>query len=346
MLTITVNLEELSFYFNTVNFWSRIDNRMTCFVDNHQSHETELDKPKENMQPERRDDKPNEVHRAKRHKTSTFSIPATKQNVTYDRPQVPPRVNADAYQDGQYIATCEPSANFPSQERYQATPTNSSSRQFVHPTPLSMTVTSAYPTVQSRSSLQPLSLPELEPARDMGNVPEMNTFQGDFISAIDKAFFSAKVTLNPNEYMGASWVQNETSNLTVLNPVNVQEHNSENNTTMGFPGNGNYPVSYDNSVPLNVYSNAHSMPSNPRQQEIPYISPTKDDFGYIPSITNMYSRYNAPNYLYDPIRSVVQSGGTDVMPFNGLLNSPSSSFGMDVITPHDAQMNRLGIGAV
>lgn len=319
---------------------------MICFVDKHQSHETEMDKPKENMQPEHTDDKPNEGHRAKRQKTSTVFIPATKQNVTYDRPQVPPRVNADSYQDGQYIATCEPSATFLSQDRYQTAATNSSSRQFVHPTSLSMTATSAYPTGQSRCSLQPLSLPELEPVRDMGNVPEMNTFQGDFISAIDKAFFSAKVTLNTDEYMGASWVQNETSNLTVLNPVNVQEHNSENNVTMGFPGNGNYPVSYDSNVPLNVYSNAHSMPSNPRQQEIHYISPTKDDFGYVPSITNMYSRYNTPNYLYDPIRSVVQSGGADVMPFNGLLNSPSSSFGMDVIASHDAQMNRLGIGAV
>ena len=299
------------------------------------------------MQPDRRQERSKETHRAKRQKTSTGFVPTAKDIVAHDKQKPKPRAHANIYAgEGQYIATCAPSATISTQEMYQTASVNSPSRQFAHPTSLSVPVTTPYPPLQSRPNLQPLPMADLEPPREMGNAPEMNTFQGDFISAIDKAFFTSKVTLNPDEYMGASWVQNETSNLAVLNPVNVQEHNPVHNGAMNYPGNGNYPVTYDNSMPLNVYSNAQTMPSTPRPQEIPYISPTKDDFGYVPSITNMYPRYNAPNYLYDPMRNAMQPGVSDVMAFNGLLNAPASSFGMDGVASHDVQLNRLGIGAV
>lgn len=312
--------------------------------------ETKLDKPKENMLPARRQEKSKETPRAKRQKSTGGMLPIAKASVANDKifqQQIKPRIHANVFPvAGQYTATCAPSVTLPSQELYQTAPLNNPTRQFVHPTSLSVPVTTQFPPLQSRPSLQPSPMADLEPPHDMATGPEINTFQGDFISAIDKAFFSSKVTLNPDEYMGATWVQNETSNLTVLNPVNVQEPNPVHNGAMNFPGNGNYSVTYNNNVPLNVYSNSHSMPTNPRAPEMPYISPTKDDFGYIPSLTNVYPRYNAPNYHYNPMRNAAQPGGSDVMAFNGLLSAPASSFGMDGMPSHDVQLNRLGIGAV
>lgn len=316
------------------------------------SIESELDKPKENMQPERRQDKPKEPSRAKRQKTTTGFLPAAKQNIGKDKTsqQQFKKVHANVCpEDRHYITTSAPSVTFPSVEIYQTAPLNTQPRQMMHPTtPLNDPIpTSFTPLQQCRSSLQPLPMADLEPSREAANVPEINSFQGDFISAIDKAFFSSRVTLNADDYMGASWIQNDASNLTVLNPVNIQEHNHVNNGTMNYPGNGNYPVSYDNNMPaLNVYPNAQTMATNPRPQDISYITPTKDDFGYVPSITNVYPRYNTPNYLYDPMRNAVQPNGSDIMGFNGLLNAPASSFGMDGIPVHDVQLNRLGIGTV
>jgi len=42
----------------------------------------------------------------------------------------------------------------------------------------------------------------------------------------------------------------------------------------------------------------------------------------------------------------VQPNGNDGMSFNGLLNTPAGSFGIDSLPVHDIQLNRLGIGAV
>ncbi|KAL9979712.1 hypothetical protein ACROYT_G017414 [Oculina patagonica] len=316
------------------------------------SIERELDKPKENMQPERRQDKPKETSRVRKQKIATVGFfQATKQNIGKDKTshQQFKKAHANVYQEDKlYITTSAPSVTYPSDEIYQTAPLNNQPRQMVHTTPLNAPMPMSFaPLQQCRSSLQPIPVTDLEPPHEAGNVPEINAFQGDFINAIDKSFLSSRVTLNPDEYMGAPWVQNEPANLTVLNPVSIQEHNPVNNGAMNFPGNGNYPVSYDNNVPaLNVYSNAQTMASTPRPPDIPYISPTKDDFGYVPSITNIYPRYNAPNYLYDPMRNAVQPNGSDVMGFNGLLNTPASSFGMDGIPVHDIQLNRLGIGAV
>ena len=304
------------------------------------------------MQPERRQDKPKQASRVRKQKISTVGyFPATKQTNGKDKTsqQQFKKGHANAYPDDkQYNGTSTQSVTYPSEEIYQAAPLDNQSRQMVHPTPLNAPIPMSFsPLQQCRSSLQSLPMADLEPPREAANAPEINAFQGDFINAIDKTFLSTRVALNPDEYMGAPWVQNEPANLTVLNPVSLQEHNPVNNGAMNFPGNGNYPVSYDNNVSaLNVYSNAQTMASTPRQPDIPYISPTKDDFGFVPSITNMYPRYNTPNYLYDPMRNAVQPNGSDVMGFNGLLNTPASSFGMDGIPVHDIQLNRLGIGAV
>lgn len=304
------------------------------------------------MQPERHLDKPKETYRTKKQKTATAGLfPAAKQNITKDKTsqQHFKKAHANIHPEvKQFNATSEPSVTYSSEEIYQTAQLNNQPRQMVHPTPLNAPIPVSFaPLQQCRSSHQPLPMADLEPPQEATNAPEINSFQGDFINAIDKTFLNSRVTLNPEEYMGAPWVQNDTANLTVLNPVSIQEHNPVNNGVLNFPGNGNYPVSYDNNMPaLNVYSNAQTMPSAPRQQEIPFISPTKDDFGYVPSITNIYSRYNTPNYVYDPMRNAVQPSGSDVMGFNGLLNVPASSFGMDGIPVHDIQLNRLGIGAV
>jgi len=317
------------------------------------SVESELDKPKENMQPEHWQDKSKDTSRVKKQKNALVGfIPATKQTMGKDKisQQQFKKVHANVYQqeEKEHNATCTPSATFPSEEIYQPAPINNQPRQLGHPTPLNAPIPMSFaPLQQCRSGIQTLPMADLEPPRDAANAPEINAFQGDFINAIDKTFLSSRINLNPDDYMGASWAQNEASNLTVLNPVNIHEHNSVNNGAMNFLGNGNYPVSYDNGVPaLNVYSSAQTMASTPRQQEIPYISPTKDDFGYVPSITNIYSRYNTPNYVYDPMRNAVQPNGNDSMSFNGLLNTPGSSFGIDSLPVHDIQLNRLGIGAV
>lgn len=316
------------------------------------SIESELDKPKENMQPVRRQVEHKETPRTKRERKTASLLNTQKEIVTNNKisqQQLKPRVHANVYPaDGQYITTCAPNATIPSQELCQTAPLSTPSRQFVHTTSLSAPVNAPYSPMQSRASPHPLPMSDLEPVRDLpANVPEMNTFQGDFITAIDKAFFSSKITLNLDDYVGASWVQNETPNLTVLNTVNIQENNPmHGNGTMNFPGNGNYPVSYDSNAHPSVYSNSQSTLTNPRPQEIPYVSPNKEDFGYVQTLTNVYPRYNAPNYLYDPMRNVVQPGGSDVMAFNGLLNAPVSSYGMDGMASHDVQLNRLGVGAV
>ena len=316
------------------------------------SNETELDKPKENMQPERQQEKPKETPRPKRQKIVPGFLPTAKEFVTNDKiPQqhIKPRVHANFYPpEGQYTTTCAPSATLSNQQLSQTAPLNIPSRHFMHPTSLSVPVATAFPTLQSRPSLQPVPMADLQPGRDMvANVPEINSFQGDFINAIDKAFFSSKITLNLDEYMGTQWVQNETPNLTVLNPVNVQEHTPMHNGVMAFPGNGNYSVTYDTTLQPNDYPSSQSIPTNPRTQEIPYTAPTKDDFGYLQSLTNAYPRYNPANYHYDPMRNVVQPGGSDAMAYNGLLNPPADSFGMDAVpSSHDVQLNRLGIGAV
>lgn len=314
------------------------------------SIETELDKPKENMRPEHRQEKYKQTPRAKRPKIAANFLPMQKEIVANDKlsqHQLKPRVHASVYpgDGGQYIGTCAPT--IPSQESYQTAPLNNPSRQFVHPASLSVPVNTQYLPMQNRPNLQALSMSDLEPARDMvANVPEMTTFQGDFISAIDKAIFSSKITLNLDEYMGAPWVQNETPNLTVLNPLNVQEQNPVHNVAMNFQGNGNYPVTYSNNIQPNVFSNTQSMPTNPRPQEIPYIVPPKEDFSSVQTLTNVFPRYNTPNYLFDPIRNVVQPNGNDLMAFNGLLNGPANSYGMDSMPPHEVQMSRLGVGAV
>ena len=318
------------------------------------SVESELDKPKENMQPEHLQDKSKDTSRVKKQKNAPVSfISSTKQTMGRDKisQQQFKKVYANVYQqeEKEHNATCTSSVTFPSEEIYQTAPINNQPRQMVHPTPLNAPIPMSFaPLQQCRSGIQTLPMaPDLEPPRDAANAPEITAFQGDFINAIDKTFLSSRINLNPDDYMGASWTQSEASNLTVLNPVNIHEHNSVNNGPMNFLGNGNYPVSYDNNVQaLNVYSNAQTMSSTPRQQEIPYISPTKDDFGYVPSITNIYSRYNTPNYVYDPMRNAVQPNGNDGMSFNGLLNAPGSSFGIDSLPVHDIQLNRLGIGAV
>lgn len=315
------------------------------------SVESELDKPKENMQPEQ--SKPKGTSQVKKQKNETVGFfPVAKQSVGKDKisQQQFKKVHASVYQqeEKEYNATSTPSVTFPSEEIYQTALINNQPRQMVHPTPLNAPIPMSFaPLQQCRSGIQSLPMADIEPPRDAANAPEINAFQGDFINAIDKTFLSSRINLNPDDYMGASWVQNEASNLTVLNPVSIHEHNSVNNGAMNFLGNGNYPVSYDNNVPaLNVYSSAQTMASTPRQEEIPYISPTKDDFGYVPSITNIYSRYNTPNYVYDPMRNAVQPNGNDGMSFSGLLNTPGSSFGIDSLPVHDIQLNRLGIGAV
>lgn len=313
--------------------------------------ESDLDKPKENMQPVYRQDKPKEPSRVKRQKNAMFSFfPAAKMNVAKDQSsqqQFKQKVHADFYpENSQFVAASTPSVTLPSEEIFQTAPLNNQPRQMTNPTPMNVSFPTPFsPLQECRSSFQPLPMAEQQPPRQA--TPEMTAFQGDFINAIDKAFFSSRVTLNPDDYMGSSWVQNDAPNLTVLNPVSLQEHNPINNGAMNFPGNGNFPITYENSVPpLNVYSNSQTMATNPRPQEIPYISPTKDDFGFVPSITNIYPRYNTPNYLYEPVRNAVQPNGSDVMNFNGLLNAAASSFGMDGMTVHDVQLNRLGIGAV
>lgn len=314
------------------------------------SIETELDKPKENMQPEQQHDKPKEAPRAKRqNNTLSNFIPAAKMNFAKDHSslhQNKEKTRPEFFSEGShYVTASTPNVTFPSEQIFQTAPMNNQPRQMPNPTPMNVSIpTSFSPLQECRSSFQPLPLPEQEQPRQA--TPEA-AFQGDFINAIDKAFFSSRVTLNPDDYMGSPWVQNEASNLTVLNPVSLQEHNLINNGAMNFPGNGNFPITYENSVPpLNIYSNSQTMAANPRPQEIPYISPTKDDFGYVPSITNIYPRYNTPNYLYEPARNVMQPNGSDVMNFNGLLNAAANSFGMDGLTVHDVQSNRLGIGAV
>lgn len=314
------------------------------------SVESELDKPKENMQPEQSKSKGTSQVKKQKNETVGF-FPVAKQSVGKDKisQQQFKKLHASVYQqEEKYNATSTPSVTFPSEEIYQTAPINNQPRQMVHPTPLNAPIPMSFaPLQQCRSGIQSLPMADIEPPRDAANAPEINAFQGDFINAIDKTFLSSRINLNPDDYMGASWVQNEASNLTVLNPVSIHEHNSVNNGAMNFLGNGNYPVSYDNNVPaLSVYSSAQTMTSTPRQEEIPYISPTKDDFGYVPSITNIYSRYNTPNYVYDPMRNAVQPNGNDGMSFSGLLNTPGSSFGIDSLPVHDIQLNRLGIGAV
>lgn len=67
-------------------------------------------------------------------------------------------------------------------------------------------------------------------------------------------FLSLRINLNFDDYMGVLWVQNEVLNFIVLNFVNIYEYNLVNNSVLNFLGNGNYLVSYDNSVFLfNVY---------------------------------------------------------------------------------------------
>ena len=266
-------------------------------------------------------------------------------------PQFKPRFHENTYPDtAQYINACTPQAvTIPSCESYQTAPLNSSpSRQFAQPISLCTTADSQYPAMENRSSFSSFQISGAQqPARDFGaTVPDVNSFQGDFINAIDKAIFSSKLSFNINleEYMGNSWVQTENPNFPVLNSVNVQQHNSGVNGAMNFPRNGHFPVTYENSIHPNAYSTSYSAPTNSGPQQTPYLSSNKDDYASVQNITNMYPRYNVPNYFYDSMRNFSQPAGSDIL--NGVLSAPASSYGMDGLPLHDVQLNRLGVGAV
>lgn len=336
-----------------------MDKRLNCSLKRHMkkefqtlnpSKETAFDKPTENLQIGRPQEKG--AGRTKRRKTNNNFFHKQKELPSEKVSQQPkPKFHDNIYPDAvHYIGTCTPqTAAIPTPESYQTAPLNNPSRQFVQPISLCAPVThqTEYQAMQSRPNLQPLQMSGIDPARDLvPNPPDMNSFQGDFVNAIDKAIFSSKITLNLDEYMGSSWIQTETQNLTVLNPVNMQEHHSGGNGIINFPGNGHYPVTYENNTRQNGYTSSQTLPTNLGPQEIPQVSPNKDDYGSIQGLTNIYPRYNAPNYLYDPMRNVAQLGGSDIMGFNTFLNAPTSSYGLDVIPSHDVQLNRLGVGAV
>ncbi|XP_029181624.2 DNA-binding protein RFX6-like isoform X1 [Acropora millepora] len=312
------------------------------------SIETETNKPKENQQMEHVSRQEKETVRPKRRKTNINPESSPNEKVFE---QFKPRFHENTYPDAaQYINACTPQAvTIPSCESYQTAPLNSPpSHQFAQPISLCTTADSQYPPMENRSSFSSFQISGAQqPARDFGaTVPDVNSFQGDFINAIDKAIFSSKLSFNINleEYMGNSWVQTENPNFPVLNSVNVQQHNSGVNGAMNFPRNGHFPVTYENSIHPNAYSSSYSAPTNSGPQQTPYLSSNKDDYASVQNITNMYPRYNVPNYFYDSMRNFSQPAGSDIL--NGVLSAPASSYGMDGLPLHDVQLNRLGVGAV
>ena len=316
-----------------------------------QANESKLEEPKENRQPQDNPIEPKEIPRAKRRKTATAVLPRSKLRSANDQMNQQSTRNVQRIgcpEERQCAVVSAPQVGPADQHIYQTAHITNPTRPYLEPTSMGVSTNlTSFTPMQNRPTFQQCHVTDLDQQRHVDNIPEVNAFQGDFISAIDKAFFSSNVTLSTNEYMGATWIQNEPSNLTVLNSVNFQENNPVTNAAMNFPRGGNYEMNYSTSVPLSQsYTNTHSFPTNPRPQEISYISPTKDDFGYVPSITNIYSRLNTPTSFYDHMRNAVQVGAADVTGVGGLLNAPASSVGMDGLSSHDAQLNRLGIGAM
>lgn len=164
----------------------------------------------------------------------------------------------------------------------------------------------------------------------------------DFINAFDKSFFNP-VTVPNTEYLGSPWIPDNQS-LTVLNNVTYDQGTTNGNLEMEFHRNvdyGTYNYPSDMAITNNaIHPYDIQTPLNHRS-DISYNQQAKEmDYS---NYSNAISRYNS--LYYDNMRTNTPAVTSDILNY-GMGPNTGTPMDIDGILAHEAQISRMGIGAV
>lgn len=199
---------------------------------------------------------------------------------------------------------------------------------------------------QGRNLQQYLYNDEMARNATLGN--EMSTsFHGqDLVNPYDKSMFNSNLAIGTPEFLSNPWFQPENQSLTILNNVGYADPNisSAENLEMSYHRTGDFGFGYANELGISatgIHPGEHQSPITHRS-EMSYSEQGKEmDFS---NYQNVLSRYNS--MYYESMRNSGQSINSDVINYSGLLPTPANSMDIEGLLAHEAQMNRLGVGAV
>ncbi|XP_031568489.1 transcription factor RFX4-like [Actinia tenebrosa] len=168
----------------------------------------------------------------------------------------------------------------------------------------------------------------------------------DFINPYDKSIFNSNLGIANPEFLSNPWFQPENPSLTVLNNVGYADPNvssADQNLEMSYHRSGDFGFGYANELGIftsGIHPTEHQTPISHRS-DIPYSDQGKDvDFSNYQNLLRYNSMY------YESMRNSGQSISSDVLNYSGILPTPANSMDIEGILAHEAQMNRLGVGAV